>query len=76
MHFLKNIKITVLSFSLLAFIGCGTKITTPEKVFIPVKCKTSVPERPVHTTYENDIINILSYTEQLEKVVDVCVEKE
>ena len=57
------------------FIGCST-LSVPKEVFIPVKCKATIPARPTHTNYEEDIINILSYTEKLERIVKVCVEGE
>ena len=57
------------------FIGCST-LSVPKEVYIPVKCKATIPARPTHTNYEEDIINILSYTEKLERIVKVCVEEE
>ena len=57
------------------FIGCST-LSVPKEVYIPVKCKAVIPNRPTHTNYEEDIINILSYTEKLERIVEVCVEGE
>ena len=57
------------------FIGCST-LSVPKEVYIPVKCKATIPDRPTHKNYEEDIINILSYTEKLEKIVEVCVEGE
>ena len=57
------------------FIGCST-LSVPKEVYIPVKCKATIPARPTHTNYEEDIINILSYTEKLERIVKVCVEGE
>lgn len=57
------------------FIGCST-LSVPKEVYIPVKCKAVIPNRPTHTNYEEDIINILSYTEKLERIVKVCVEGE
>ena len=57
------------------FIGCST-LNVPKEVYIPVKCKATIPARPTHTNYEEDIINILSYTEKLERIVKVCVEGE
>ena len=46
------------------FIGCST-LSVPKEVYIPIKCKATIPNRPTHTNYEEDIINILSYTENL-----------
>ena len=57
------------------FIGCST-LSVPKEVYIPVKCKAVIPNRPTHTNYEEDIINILSYAEKLERIVKVCVEGE
>ena len=68
-------KIVSLCIFSIFFIGCST-LSVPKEVYIPVKCKPTIPDRPTHTNSEEDIIKIRSYTEKLERIVRGCVEGE
>lgn len=56
-------------------LGCSTK---KEFVYIPTKCEVDKPPRPAYKknqTEADSIIDILQYTEKLEKIVDFCIGK-
>lgn len=72
---MNSLKISIFIFLFILFTGCSKNISTPNEVYIPVKCKITLPERPIQSSsYLEDILNILAYTEKLEKVIERCVE--
>lgn len=43
---------------------------------IPVKCQAEIPERPTKVRMiSHNVSNIIEYTEKLEALVEMCVEK-
>lgn len=62
-------------FQILFITACATK---KELVYIPTKCEADKPAKPTYKknqTEADSIIEILQYTEKLEKIVDFCIGK-
>lgn len=65
-------KIIVGVFIVVILVGCATK---KELVYIPTKCEVDVPKAPKYTKGKSEdkaVVEILKYTEQLEKIVKFC----
>ena len=75
MSFIKNNLACALCFSGVFFTACAERIVVrTQEVYIPTKCEQNIPKRP--TKKENisrNVIDILEYTEKLEKIVEACV---
>lgn len=55
-----------------AMSGCATK---KELVYVPTKCEVEVPKAPIYTkgkSEDKSVVEILQYTEKLEKIVKFC----
>lgn len=63
----------LLMFSLSA---CSNTAIVTKEVMIPVKCQAEIPERPTKVRMiSHNVSNIIEYTEKLEALVEMCVEK-
>lgn len=71
---IKNSLLAVLlMFSLSA---CSKTAIVTKEVMIPVKCQAEIPERPTKVRMiSHNVSNIIEYTEKLEALVEMCVEK-
>ena len=71
---IKNSLLAVLlMFSLSA---CSNTAIVTKEVMIPVKCQAEIPERPAKVRMiSHNVSNIIEYTEKLEALVEMCVEK-
>lgn len=53
-------------------VGCADK--QKEAVYIPTKCKVDMPKKPIQRdSTSQSVIEILQYSELLEKDLDFCV---
>lgn len=53
--------------------GCATK---KELVYIPTKCDADMPQAPIYKRGHNEasaVVEILQYTEKLEKTLEFCI---
>ena len=63
----------LLMFSLSA---CSNTAIVTKEVMIPVKCQAEIPKRPTKVRMiSHNVSNIIEYTEKLEALVEMCVEK-
>ena len=71
---IKNSLLAVLlMFSLSA---CSKTAIVTKEVMIPVKCQAEIPKRPTKVRMiSHNVSNIIEYTEKLEALVEMCVEK-
>lgn len=68
MYFLKITSIALVALFLTA---CAEKT---KLVYIPQKCKIEIRQRPTQTNNTaKDLINILTYTEELESDLNFCI---
>lgn len=68
-----SVILVALAFSLSA---CGNTAIVTKEVMIPVKCQAEIPERPKKVrVISHNVANIIEYTEKLEALVEMCVEK-
>ena len=56
--------------------ACGKTAIVKKEVMSPVKCQAEIPERPKKVRIvSHNVANIIEYTEKLEALVEMCVEK-
>lgn len=74
---IKNSHVLILSsFIVLSLCACSSTAIVTKEVLVPVKCEAEVPERPKKVRMvSHNVTNIIEYTEKLEALVDMCVEK-
>lgn len=56
--------------------ACSKTAIVTKEVMIPVKCQAEIPQRPKKVRIvSHNVANIIEYTEKLEALVEMCVEK-
>lgn len=75
MSFIKSSLACALCFSVMFFTACAERIVIKtQEVYIPTKCEQNIPKRPTKkANISRNVIDILEYTEKLEKIVEACV---
>lgn len=73
-----NFNITIISFLMLFIYGCASKPDMiVQEVYIPVKCKVKLKERPKTSNIDSNYLKeVLKYTELLEEDLKFCIGEE
>lgn len=66
----------ILAALVLSLSACSKTAIVTKEVMIPVKCQAEIPVRPKKVrVVSHNVANIIEYTEKLETLVEMCVEK-